>query len=93
MRNRPKQQRKLFHVTLNGNMEHPVKLLDKQRAVAIYHLGSFITKHIFLYAKSTGDPRAQASLPTVPIHSHDVERPVCWKSMVSNLRKFSLKRL
>jgi hypothetical protein len=34
-------------------MEYPVKLLDKQRRVAIYHLGNFITKHLFLYAKPT----------------------------------------
>jgi hypothetical protein len=34
-------------------MEYPVKLLDKQRPVTIYHLRSFITKHIFLYAKPT----------------------------------------
>jgi len=35
------------------NIEYRVKLLDKQRPVAIYHLGNFITKHIILYAKST----------------------------------------
>jgi hypothetical protein len=38
-------------------MEYPVKLLDKQRPVAIYHLGSFITKHIFSSAKHTLDHR------------------------------------
>jgi hypothetical protein len=32
-------------------MAYPIKLLDKQRPVAIYHLGSFITKLIFLYAE------------------------------------------
>ena len=32
-------------------MGYPIKLLDKQRQVAIYHLVDFITKHVILYAK------------------------------------------